>query len=147
MSLSGFLNRFLIDIFRKKGRGQASIEFMSIMAIALSLLVMVTMISIGREQTIVSEREDLLAWRIAMTAAKEINLATSFGNGYERNFTLPPRILTTGYNFSVSNQSLLLTIRWRNYQIYEQITTPNISTVPRSGNNRIRNENGVIIID
>lgn len=128
-------------------KAQVAIEFIALMGIALLIFAAYVPIAWSREKFVREEREDILAWRIVVQAKKEINLATSFGAGYSRNFTLPNFIMSSPYNMTVDNQSLIIIISWKQKQITDQIITPNITEGPKPGTNRITNDNGVIEFD
>lgn len=128
----------------KRAAGQASIEFMAVVSIALVIFTFYAPVSWNRENLIKNEREDLLAWRTAINVKKEINLANAFGPGYSRNFTLPERLISSNYTMTVINQSLVVLITWGGKNIVEQITTPNVTSNPKPGKNKIINDGGVI---
>ena len=117
------------------------------MVLAMLILAVYLPVAWNRERLIKEEREDLLAWRTISNIKREINLAVSFGSGYQRNFTTPDKIITSNYTIEAINQSLAIFINWDNRQIVEQIITPNITSVPKPGVNTIKNVNGVIIFE
>jgi len=87
------------------------------------------------------------AQSIADKIADEINIAARFG-GYYREFYIPQR-LVNGDDYSVTFylNFRLVEVKWDGKNAMSNLVTENISGNISLGNNKIRNENGVIIIE
>jgi hypothetical protein len=87
------------------------------------------------------------AQSIADKIADEINIATRF-EGYYREFYIPEKLIS-GDNYSVTIHEgfRLVEIRWNGKNAMSNLVTENIDGEINLGNNKIRNEGGVIIIE
>lgn len=134
-------------------RAQSSIEFIALVGIALALLVVFTLISFERQQSVFEERTRASAWSLCNLAAAEINAAVMVGDGYSREFVLPSRLESgVDYTPSVSTQTRRMRLEWaspRGGQAFCEmpLLTSQVNGAPQKGENIVRNEGGVIWLE
>ncbi len=128
-------------------KAEVSIEFLFLVGIILFIFVIVDVLVGLRIKEINESSISLEAQKIVRSVANEINIATRI-KGYYREFELPKN-LPNGENYSISiNKDFrLVEIKWDNKISVSKILTENITGIVKPGVNRIRNEEGLIIIE
>lgn len=127
----------------KDKRAQMFIEFMYYFGSLLFSLTLIYLISSSRAYSFVEERQRLAADLIAVQVKQEINYAVAFGDGYQRNFSLPREVLNREYSVKFENRSVR--VKWQDSFVEERIVTENIEGRPKSGPNSIKSEEGRIV--
>ena len=87
------------------------------------------------------------AQNIVDEIADEINIAARF-EGYYREFSVPETLIN-GYNYSIvfHKDLRLLELKWNSSSVMSPLVTENITGNISYGYNKIRNEDGVIVIE
>jgi hypothetical protein len=87
------------------------------------------------------------AQSVADKIADEINIAVRF-EGYFREFYIPEKLVNGNIYSVVFHKGLrLVEVKWNGKSVMSSLVTENISGNISFGNNRIRNEEGVIVIE
>lgn len=127
----------------KDKRAQMFMEFMYYFGSLLFSLTLVYLVSSSRAYSFVEERQRLAADLIAVQVKQEINYAVAFGDGYQRNFSLPREVLNREYSVEFENRSVR--VKWQDSFVEERIVTEDIWGRPKSGPNSIKNQDGQIV--
>lgn len=125
-------------------KAQVSVEFVLLFSVLMTIFIVYMPIFWQQTQLIREKREFLVGRKIGLIVKKEMNTANLFGSGYERNFTLPMRILDSNYTIEVNNESRLIFVRWKDSSIVEKVAAYKIKNSPSPGKNTIKNQKGVI---
>ena len=126
-------------------KGQASIEFLVFFALLITLAIYIvwngifSLFYINQEKA----REDFEG--LCQRISNELLLASSIGNGYERNFTLPKVI--DGYNFTITVSNYSVYITWDHTETYCPCVAERVEGSFILGQNTIKNVNGVIHVN
>jgi hypothetical protein len=128
-------------------KAEISVEFLVFVGIILVFFVFFFGIIGGKTKEINEVTLFNDAQNIADEIADEINIAARF-EGYYREFQLPEK-LVNGYNYSVvfHKELRLVEVKWNSNSVMSTLVTENITGNISSGYNRLRNENGVIVIE
>jgi len=116
-------------------------SFMVLLAfifLAVILVIVTFYLERSREQRVGSAMMDA-----ATMVKRELLLATSVEDGYQRNFTLPPKLANTEY--TVTNDASTLSLRTMDGQVYMHLI-PNVTGSLVKGENRVRRIDGRIIL-
>lgn len=126
-------------------KAQMFIEFLYYFSFLLFGLTLVYMVSSSRAYSFVRERRNLAAELISIKLKQETNYAVAFGDGYKRNFSLPPEVLDSDYSIEFENRRVR--VEWRESSVRERIVTNRTQGKPGSGMNLIKNEDGKITFE
>lgn len=128
-------------------KGETSIEFLVFVGIILVFFVFFFGIIGSKTKEINESTLFYEAQSVADKIADEINIAARF-EGYYREFSVPDSLVNR-YNYSVvfHKDLRLVEVKWNSNSAMSSLVTKNISGNISMGLNRIRNENGVIIIE
>lgn len=124
-----------------KNKGQISLEFVLLIGILIAIFSVYLPVFWEQIQGIREEREFLEARKVGFILKREIELASLYGEGYSRNFTLPRLILNENYTIKIYNESRLVRIRWDEKVILEKALARKIVNEPKPGKNKIYNKN------
>jgi hypothetical protein len=84
---------------------------------------------------------------VADKIADEINIAARF-EGYFREFYIPEKLVNRkNYSVIFHKNLRLVEVKWNGKNVMSNLVTESISGNISLGNNKIRNEDGVIIIE
>ena len=128
-------------------KGEVSIEFMVFIGIVLLIFVLIVGMIGLRIKNINESMVYSDAQRICNIITSEINTATRI-EGYYREFELPERLVNNKeYVVLINTDFRFVEVKWDNYNVISNIVTENVSGSANPGKNKIRNDNGVIIIE
>ena len=128
-------------------KAEISAEFVIFVGILLTFFVFFFAIIGAKTKDINESTVFTNAQDIANKISDEINIAARF-EGYYREFYIPQN-LVNGDNYSVvfHKELRLIEIKWDTKNVMSNLVTENIVGDINLGNNKIRNEDGVIIIE
>lgn len=87
--------------------GQVSMEFMVIIVVMLSTVLVFFLASYSKESSIRSDEIQRKLNSVCNDIATKIDKAVSFGNGFTQNITLPAKIYDLNYSvYAVNNETL-----------------------------------------
>ncbi len=128
----------------KNKKAQSAIEFMIIVAaVFLFFIVFLYAIQKNSAERMLWQRIDAMK-EITLTLQSEIAIANDAGDGYNRNFNLPEKMLGgIDYNLSIIANSVYINTT------KDALALPclNVTGQPIFGNNSIRNVNGSVILN
>jgi uncharacterized protein (UPF0333 family) len=129
-------------------KAQVSLEIMIYIILLLLMLSIVSFAAINRSQSILTEKTNMDARRVAKLIAIEIDTAVSVGDGYRNEFSLPQYLYNTrNYTITLSPEYQRIYVDWGNSSYPVPLLTSNITGTPKKGVNIIKNENGLIKIE
>ncbi|MFP4634117.1 MAG: hypothetical protein ACLFM9_04100 [Candidatus Aenigmatarchaeota archaeon] len=128
-------------------KGQISMEFMAYFGILLLIFVGFGPVMFSQAASIQKKSAAIGAGRTATILENEVNSAVRFGDGYQRNFTLPHKLSRQSYNITVTDVDGRKVLRVSLEETTEgrQLLATEISGSPSPGENSIENVNGEII--
>ena len=128
-------------------KAEVSIEFLVFVGIILVFFVFFFGIIGGKTKEINEISLYSNAQSIADKVADEINIASRF-EGYYREFRIPEKLLN-GNNYTVifHGDLRMIEVAWDGNNFMSTVDTQNVSGNISPGINKIRNQNGVIIIE
>lgn len=115
-----------MSLIKKPPKGQITIEFLIIVIMLVTVFAILAPIAWHRQVEVLVERERIAATKVAMALEQEIDLATRFGDGYYRNFTLPKKLLRSPYTISMLPEDRLFFLSWDNEIMTKQLMTSRI---------------------
>lgn len=132
---------------KQKESGQVSMEFLSYFGFLLLIFALFAPIFLNQLMEIERFGGNLEAERVATNIEREINLAVMFGDGYNRNFSLPPRIFNNDYSVELDAEARVVTIDWAEGIETRQVIGKEFSGNITPGENVIYNiENEIVIM-
>jgi hypothetical protein len=128
-------------------KGEISIEFIALIGFILVIFTSMIIV-IGLKNKDISDSMIYSdAQKIADTVASEINTAARI-EGYYREFEIPRKIAgMENYSVNISTDFRFVQVKWDNKNEMSNIVTENVSGTINPGLNKIRNEEGMIIIE
>lgn len=128
-------------------KAEVSMEFLVFVGIILVFFVFFFGIIGGKTREINEATLFNDAQNIVDEIADEINIAARF-EGYYREFSVPETLIN-GYNYSIvfHKDLRLLELKWNSSSVMSPLVTENITGNISYGYNKIRNEDGVIVIE
>lgn len=128
-------------------RGEVSIEFLVFVGIILIFFIFFFGIIGVKTKEINDSTVFNDAQKISDRVADEINIAARF-EGYYREFYLPKKLVNgDDYSIIIHKDIRRVEVKWNDYSAMSTLVTEQISGDIEPEYNRIRNENGVIIIE
>jgi hypothetical protein len=126
-------------------RAQSAVEFMIIIAFAISFLIgIIVAIEASRSDKVQEERDKFMN-QVALSIVDEINLASGSTDGYARQFKVPGSALGVEFNASIVYGSVYLrSYDGRHALAYE---VQNVSGDLMIGNNLIERINGSVYLN
>ena len=125
-------------------KAQLAVEFILIFAIFLAALTIIALSSLNKAVDISRSTIEREANTLLSKVANTINTVFLEGDGFAINLTLPEKIKGFGYNISIENQSIWLTMNQRSY--HKRLLTNNVTGELKKGENLLKNVNGGIVI-
>ena len=125
-------------------RAQVAIEFIIIFGMFLAATII---ISIAVRNNIADEERTYIefeASRIIDLAAGRINTAYIEGNGFSINLVMPEKLGL--YDYTLQFDGNMIWLHALNVSYSRKLLTPNITGTLASGENKISNVNGIIVI-
>jgi len=89
-------------------RGQSAVEFMILIGVVLFIFSLFLIVIQNNVSDKFDEDRDRIALEIVLTVQDEINLASESSDGYSRNFKIPSRVGSLGYNISIIESNVFL---------------------------------------
>ena len=127
----------------KTKKSQTAIEFMFLVGVAFSIVMIFMVASKDQVKEINTEKEQILVKDLAFKVQNEINLAAVLDDGYSRNFEIPNKLETIDY--AISTEGGILTISTANED--SVLFIPKVNGSIQKGANSIRKENGILYIN
>jgi hypothetical protein len=82
-------------------KGQMSMELIPFVALGLALLIVFVGVMAGRLNSVQNSSEQEALGQVAELLENEIRIAATVQDGYERNFTLPKKIINKHYDIQI----------------------------------------------
>ena len=127
-------------------KAQVSVEFMMFLAFVLLMLCLASYASLTAGRDIGNDNEVTAARIITAAMAGEINIATEIGPGYSHRFVLPASLIGNNYTID-TNETGFVNVKWKDKFYSLPVLSDNITGSVRTGQNVIRNLNGVIVFE
>ena len=124
-------------------KGQVAYEFVTLVAVSFTLLVIFMFVVLERTESIGTENEYNHLIDMARSVQIELYLADSIGDGYSRMIILPER-LDNRYNYSIHVTNNTLITASDNYQY--TLVVPLIGGDIVKGNNTINKTAGKVMV-
>ena len=124
--------------------GQASVEFMAILAFLAMLLCVIYAVSSNQLGDVSSESSVAAGEGICSQIAAETNTAVGMGSGYQRTFYLPLDVNGAAYTVTVSAPEQAVYVSWIGYSCRAPLLTAQVSGAPHAGANKVSNNNNAI---
>lgn len=126
-------------------RAQTSIEFIILIGGVLFFFVIMMMVFQQNIASKTTERKNLAVQEVALGIQKEISLAASSSDGYQRNFNIPQTIL--GMEYNVTLDTLSIYIYTLNGDYASSLRIEKVTGQIQKGNNFIRKVDGEILLN
>ncbi|MBU4245984.1 MAG: hypothetical protein ABIF85_04045 [Nanoarchaeota archaeon] len=126
-------------------KAQSSIELLLFFSIALLMFSVVCSTIFEKTRNVYDSKSISQAIEISEKIAAEINTAISEGDGYSKNITLQNDIFGATYIVSVDKGNVFVV--WRGKNAASRTIIENVTGTFVSGNNRIKNKGGFIIVN
>ena len=127
-------------------KGQSGIEFMILMAVMLSIVLIFVWNGLTTRQKVFDTKTNVEAQELCDYIAFEINSAVKAGDGYKRNFYVTNEFFGVS-NFTISVSEYSVFIDWGRKSVSSTIITKNINGDIESGKKySIENKNGEIYV-
>lgn len=126
-------------------KGQVSIEFMMIFTLLIAALAIVAVISYQKTVEVLNARESVDANEVLTMVANKINNVFMEGDGFETKVSLPYTIFGSDYTITISPNMVYLNLGENTHS--KSIITGNVQGNFTSGENLLRNNNGVVEIN
>jgi len=92
-----------------KMKAQSSMEFFTLIGLAFLMTILFVVASANEVREFSDQKEFLLIKDLALKLQKEVSIANSVENGYERSFTLPEKLENiVDYFTIISNNTLTI---------------------------------------
>lgn len=122
-------------------KAQSGLELIMMVSFTLLIFTSFYIILLKDNFNTITEQRNSEFQNIADRIGYELDIATSIGPGYSKNFTLPSTVLGLTYNIIIIENLVVLNTT----QSYtSKIITKNITGTIDTGNNKIENRNGQI---
>lgn len=124
-----------------KAKGQSGIELLMLVSYSLLVFSAVYLVILQSNFSAIKEKRNMESMKISEWIGYEIDIATSIGDGYSKNFTLPDTIVGGTYSVLITD-NLVIVNSTETYTT--KIVTPNITGTIQPGDNYIENREGLI---
>ena len=121
-------------------------ELLSLVSILGLVLVLVVVLSFVISQQLVTQKASLGGEDLCTFLANEVNTAASFGEGYERTFTMPFAYTQFDYSIAFQNSERRISVAWADGGCSMPLLS-DVSGSPGAGSNFVRSENGVVVLN
>jgi len=137
--------RFLID---RKGKmknikSQSAMEFLILIGLAFLATILFVTISVNEIKEFKSQKDFFLIKDLALKLQKEVSIAATVEDGYERNFDLPNKLESTDYFITTKNTSITVNSSGTVFSVTIPIIIGNFT----KGNNKIEKISGKVYIN
>jgi len=129
------------NVKAKGAKGQSGIELLMLVSYSLIVFSAIYLVILQSNFSAIKEKRNMESMKISEWIGYEIDIATSIGDGYSKNFTLPDTIIGGTYSVIVTD-NLVIVNSTETYTT--KIITPNITGTIQSGDNYIENRDGLI---
>ena len=127
-------------------KGQAGIEFMALMSIMLTIVLIFVWNGLSTRQRVFDVKTNADAQELCDNIAFEINSAVKAGDGYKRNFYVQDEFFGVS-NFTVTISEYSVFMDWSKKSVSSVIVTKNINGgIERGKRYSIENKNGEIYV-
>lgn len=124
-------------------RGQSAIEFIIVLGIALSFLIIIMASVKLSQQEKIEEKENQEINRIANNVKKEIQIASQTLDGYKREFRVPKTIMGNNYTIEIIENNLQIIAKENSLSLGIKEVNGEI----KKGTNTIETKNGKIYLN
>jgi len=124
-------------------KGQSAIEFIVIVGIALSFIVLFMSSVKMSQQEKIEEKENQKINRIAMDIKEEIQVASQTLDGYKREFDVPKTVMGNNYSIEIIESSLQIIAKENSLSL----SIKNVNGEIKKGTNVIKKKNGEIYLN
>ena len=122
-------------------KAQSAVELIALISFAMLIFTGFYLVIFKNDISVISERINKEFMQISDGVAYEINIASSMGDGYSKNFTLKEDVLGQNYTIIVDNYLVIV----NSSQTYSSpIIIENITGTINPGNNYIENRKGIV---
>jgi hypothetical protein len=128
----------------KQLKAQSSMEFFILTGLAFLAIILFVAISVNEVKEFRDQKEFFLVKDLVLKLQKEISIAASVENGYERGFNLPDKLESTVDYFIITQNN---TITVNSSKTFFSVRIPAVNGNFTKGNNKIEKINGKIHIN
>ncbi|MEM0475443.1 MAG: hypothetical protein QW343_01485 [Candidatus Norongarragalinales archaeon] len=129
---------------RRMPRGQAGVEFMTIVGLLGLMLLIVFAISFNQRGEVAIQSSVYYGWSLCQQIASEVNTAVGVGDGFERIFYLPLDVNGEKYSISIAPSEQAVFVSWAGYSCRAPLVTSQLTGSLQPGANKVKNNNGSI---
>jgi hypothetical protein len=127
-------------------KGQAGVEFMVLVAIMLTIVLIFVWNGLSTRQRVFDVKTNVEAQQLCDNIAFEINSAVKAGDGYKRKFYVKDEFFGVS-NFTISVSEYSVFIDWSHNSVSSSMITENINgAIERGKKYTIENKNGDIYV-
>ena len=124
-------------------KAQSSMEFFTLVGLAFLMTILFVVLSANETKEFRDQKEFLLIKDLALKLQKEVSIANSVENGYERSFTLPEKLENiVDYFVQIRNNTITINSSKTVFSVAIVNVTGNFD----KGGNKIKKNNGKISI-
>ena len=128
----------------KNNKSQSSIEFFVLTGLAFIMVIIIVAASANEVKEFRDQKEFFLIKDLALKLQKEVTIASSVENGYERSFNLPDKLESVVDYFIITRNT---TITINSSKTVFSVRTPNTIGNFTKGSNKIEKISGKIYIN
>ncbi len=122
-------------------KAQSAVELIMMVSFSLIMFSALYLVILQDNFAAIKEKRNMESQRIAERVGYELDIATSIGDGYSKNFTLPDNIIGSTYTVIIDSNLVIVNAS----QTYTSTTVAlNVSGTVQPGDNMIENRNGVV---
>jgi len=130
---------------KARKKAQSAIEFMILVGAVILFFVTFLFVIQGNLADKFQEEHRIVIRDVASTVQDELNLAYDAADGYDRSFTLPPRIISLEYNIVLADNVVYVITDDEKYSI--SLPVPIVAGDVAQGENRVMKDNGVVYVN
>ena len=125
-------------------KAQTSMEFFTLIGVAFLATILFVALSVNEVKEFKDKKEFFLIKDLALKLQKEVSIAISVEDGYERTFILPDKLETTvDYFITTLNTSITINSSITVFSVAKPITIGNFT----KGSNKIEKIDGKIYVN
>lgn len=128
----------------RRNKGQTSLEFITMLALALIVFASFYAFFVQRQAATLSLERHQLAESVADQIRFELDLALTQGHGFSRTFDLRNTIGGDTYTVTVASGTIIL--EYGDRSVVSTTAAYNVSGTVQPGTNTVRNSNGILNI-
>jgi len=126
-------------------KGQSSVEFMILIGAVFFFFVSILFVIYGTVADRNKMSIDTVVAELAASVRNEMNLASTAGNGYSREFDVPQLIISQPYAISFNDSYVYVRTNDGKHAIALPIV--NVTGQIRKGSNIVKNINGTVVLN